>query len=346
MFYYFLDVIFPWMCNIIKGTCRKYNIASVKPMHWNTVLNFCDFIIVCKLMHGMNSNKWGQFISRPWYGGSACLRRLNSSDSARNSETLCDAELWTSGLVACAVLSLGVSRSAPLQTLGSNSRLASCVFSKLHLYIASMHFTKLLSSWQCECDSNAPLLYVTSYLHTTSNWTSFCEIYWSLFSTSTNLFHGINRGISTIIHIQQASWLISCTWKSIQDVILLAWNLYVAISHVSRDLLRFSEGTVRSNKPLLWFLSLSTVIIAVLLSFHTMLYPPSILQFLGAFAKLWKVIISFVMSARPSVRPSFCLSAWSNSVTTGHIFTKFYIWRFFSKICRENSGFMKIGEGL
>ena len=31
-----------------------------------------------------------------------------------------------------------------------------------------------------------------------------------------------------------------------------------------------------------------------------------------------------------------CLSAWKNSAPTGRIFTKFDIWRFFSKICREN----------
>jgi hypothetical protein len=298
-------------------------------MHGQKTSLYCAycwwFYSNCKLLHCMNSVKRGQFISRPWFGDSACLRQLNSSDSAQNSETLCDAELWSCRL-CCFILGSG--RSAPLQTLGSNSRLASCVFSKLHLYIALMHFTKLLSSRQCECDCNAPLLYVTFYLHTISNWTSFYEIYWSLFSTSTNFFHGINHRISTIIHIQQASWLISSAWKSTQDVILLVSNPYVGISHVSRDLLRFSEGIVRSNKPVLGIRSLCTVIMAVLLLFHTFLYPPSILQFLGAFAKLRKVIISFVIS----VRPSFGLSAWSNSTTTWYIFTNFfYIWKFFRK---------------
>jgi hypothetical protein len=185
-----------------------------------------------------------------------------------------------------------------------------------------MHFTKLLSSWQCECYSNAPLLYVASYIHTTSNWTSFYEIYWSLFSSSLNLFHRIYHRISTIIHIQKASWLISSACKSTQDAILLSWNLYVAISHVSRDLLRFSEGIVRSNKQLPGVPSFSIVIIRALLSFRTMVYPPCILQLLGAFAKLRKFIISFVMSVRLS---SFGLSAWSNSAATGQI----YIWRFF-----------------
>ena len=37
--------------------------------------------------------------------------------------------------------------------------------------------------------------------------------------------------------------------------------------------------------------------------------------FLGLFAKLWKAIISFVMSVRPS--------AWNNSAPTGRIFVKF-----------------------
>jgi len=170
-----------------------------------------------------------------------------------------------------------------------------------------MHFTELLSSWQCECDCNVPLLYVTSYLHTTSNWASFYEIYLSLFSASTNFFHGINHGITTTIHIQQASWMNSRACKSTQDVILFSWNLYVAISHVSWDLLQFTERTVLSNKPLPAVLSLSTVIIKVLLHFCTLLYPPWILQFLGAFAKLRKSLLaSSCLSACPSVRHSVC----------------------------------------
>jgi len=40
-------------------------------------------------------------------------------------------------------------------------------------------------------------------------------------------------------------------------------------------------------------------------------------QFLGAFAKLRKAAISFVMSVR--------LSAWNNSAPTGRIFIKFDI---------------------
>ena len=43
--------------------------------------------------------------------------------------------------------------------------------------------------------------------------------------------------------------------------------------------------------------------------------------FLGAFAKLRKATISFVMS----VRPSFCLYAWNNSAPTGRISVKFAI---------------------
>ena len=44
--------------------------------------------------------------------------------------------------------------------------------------------------------------------------------------------------------------------------------------------------------------------------------------FLGAFAKLRKVIISVM---------SVCLSAWNNSAPTGRIFMKFGIWGFFRK---------------
>jgi hypothetical protein len=47
--------------------------------------------------------------------------------------------------------------------------------------------------------------------------------------------------------------------------------------------------------------------------------------FLGAFAKLRRAIVSFVMSVRLSVHPSVRLSAWNNSAPTGRIFVKFYI---------------------
>ena len=46
-------------------------------------------------------------------------------------------------------------------------------------------------------------------------------------------------------------------------------------------------------------------------------------SFLGAFAKLRKATISFVMSGRPS--------AWNKSAPTGRIFMKFDIWVFFRK---------------
>jgi hypothetical protein len=62
---------------------------------------------------------------------------------------------------------------------------------------------------------------------------------------------------------------------------------------------------------------------------------------LGAFEKLRKVSISFVMS----VRPSFRLSAWNNSDPTGQIFTKFVIWVFFEN-CWENLRFIIIGQEL
>jgi hypothetical protein len=47
----------------------------------------------------------------------------------------------------------------------------------------------------------------------------------------------------------------------------------------------------------------------------------TILHFLGAFAKLRKTTIRFVMSVRPSVR----LSVWNNSAATGPILMKFDI---------------------
>jgi len=52
--------------------------------------------------------------------------------------------------------------------------------------------------------------------------------------------------------------------------------------------------------------------------------------FLGAFAKLQKATITFVMSA--------CLSARDNSAPLEG-FSWNFIFRYFSKICRENSNF-------
>jgi len=54
------------------------------------------------------------------------------------------------------------------------------------------------------------------------------------------------------------------------------------------------------------------------------------IKLLGAFAKLWKATITFVISVRLSmflsVRP-----AWNTSVTTWRILKKFGIWDFFWK---------------
>ena len=61
--------------------------------------------------------------------------------------------------------------------------------------------------------------------------------------------------------------------------------------------------------------------------------------FLGAFAKSRLATISFVMSVNPSVRPSVL------TVPLGSHSTNFHeIWylRIFSKICRENSSFIKM----
>ena len=54
-------------------------------------------------------------------------------------------------------------------------------------------------------------------------------------------------------------------------------------------------------------------------------------RFLGAFAKLRKATVRFVMSGCPFVRPS----AWKNSSPTGRIFTKFDIWGFFENLSRK-----------
>ena len=57
---------------------------------------------------------------------------------------------------------------------------------------------------------------------------------------------------------------------------------------------------------------------------------------LGAFAKLRKATICFVMSV--------CLSAWNTSSPTRSILMKRDISDFFSKFCRENPSFIKIRQ--
>ena len=64
------------------------------------------------------------------------------------------------------------------------------------------------------------------------------------------------------------------------------------------------------------------------------------------FAKLLKskcllrhVCLSVCLPARPSARPRVCPSARNNSAPAGRIVIQFYIWIFFSKICREKFKF-------
>jgi hypothetical protein len=60
------------------------------------------------------------------------------------------------------------------------------------------------------------------------------------------------------------------------------------------------------------------------------------MSFLGALAKLRKAIISFVMPVRPSVH-------MDESAHAGR-FSMIFDIEYFSKICRENSSFIKIGQ--
>jgi len=56
-----------------------------------------------------------------------------------------------------------------------------------------------------------------------------------------------------------------------------------------------------------------------------------IFWFSGAFEKLRKATVSFVMSIRLSVLQS----AWNNSAPTGQIFMKYYVWVFFESQSRK-----------
>jgi hypothetical protein len=62
--------------------------------------------------------------------------------------------------------------------------------------------------------------------------------------------------------------------------------------------------------------------------------PITTYHFLGAFAKLRKATINFVTPVRPS--------AGKNSAPTGRIFMKFDTYVFFSKICGDISGLIKL----
>ena len=59
-------------------------------------------------------------------------------------------------------------------------------------------------------------------------------------------------------------------------------------------------------------------------------------MFLGAFAKLRKATVSFVMSVRPS--------EWNNLAHTGRIFMKFDIWVFFENSVEKIQVSLKSGK--
>jgi len=59
--------------------------------------------------------------------------------------------------------------------------------------------------------------------------------------------------------------------------------------------------------------------------------------FLGTFAKLRKTTISFVMSVRPSVRMEQLGSHWTD-------FHEIWYLSIFSKVCWENSSFIKLWQ--
>jgi hypothetical protein len=74
---------------------------------------------------------------------------------------------------------------------------------------------------------------------------------------------------------------------------------------------------------------------------------PKRLSLLGAFAKLRKATVSFVMSVRPSIRPPVCLYVCPHG--TARFLVDRFSWKFMSeyfffKISRENSSLIKIWQ--
>ena len=93
----------------------------------------------------------------------------------------------------------------------------------------------------------------------------------------------------------------------------------------------FSGFTTPSREILEYYISYFTI--AYFLVCHSLLF--TVIQLLGAFAKLRKKTINFVMSVR--------LSACNNSAPSGKTFMEFVIENF-SKTCLEISSFFKIGK--
>ena len=74
------------------------------------------------------------------------------------------------------------------------------------------------------------------------------------------------------------------------------------------------------------------------------------IEFLDAFAKLWKATISFMsvrlpfsLSVSPFLWPSVPLSTWKNSAPHWMVM-RFYIWELFEKSLYENLSFIKIWQ--
>ena len=93
----------------------------------------------------------------------------------------------------------------------------------------------------------------------------------------------------------------------------------------------FSGFTSPPKEILEYYISYFTT--AYVLVCHSLLF--TVIQLLGAFAKLRKANINFVMSVR--------LSACNNSALSGKTFMEFVIENF-SKTCLEISSFINIGQ--
>jgi hypothetical protein len=141
-------------------------------------------------------------------------------------------------------------------------------------------------------------------------------LYVNLTSLSPNIYC-LRDLLYTFPHV---NW-VSRTWFAFLTVfITLCFTcMYVLCTHLKRVYM-FGRYKVL-NLTALWFTH------SIWIFIH--------LFFSGAFAKLQKATISFVMS----IRPFDCLSAfpseWDNSASTGRIFMKFDIWEFFENPSRK-----------
>jgi hypothetical protein len=135
--------------------------------------------------------------------------------------------------------------------------------------------------------------------------------------------------IKPLIH----SWLTAPIKSETRNVVWLlfigvpAGTIHILLStEIHRRRINVSVHDVTGGKIGDWFPVLGGLFLSTIIVPRPILGPPILL---GAFAKLHKATVSFVMSV------SDRRSAWNNLAPTGRIFMNFDVWVFFENISRK-----------